>query len=210
MCVTAMDSLVVYIINIISCVLLYNYGHSADIKIASLFLGFVGQMQIIDYLFWKNLSCTSVNTQITRTAIVFNHLQPVVLIILQYMFGLKLSKASIYIVSIYIVCAIVYSILNFKNINCTTLSEKTKLVNWTWNKEKFSSLFYSLFLLSLIASCSNFENKEFGILFMVSGILTLLMGFLKPNLNESTGRIWCYYTALLPLLILGIVKYKKW
>ena len=205
-----MDSLVVYIVNIISCILLYFYGHSSDTKIASLFLAFVGQMQIIDYSFWKNLTCTSVNTQITRTGIVFNHLQPIVLILLQYKFGLKLSKLSIYIASLYTVVAVIYSVFNFYNVKCTTLSEKTKLVYWSWNKEKFYEVFYSLFLISIISSFSNFENKQFGGLMMVFAILTLVMGFIKPKLNESTGRMWCYYSAMIPFVLLGIVRYKNW
>ena len=206
MCVTATYSLVVYIVNMISCILLYHYGQTPDIKIASLFFAFVGQMQLVDYLFWKNLECTSINTQITRSGIVLNHLQPIVLIGLQYAFGLKLSKPSIYIASLYIVCAVIYSVYNFYNVKCTTLSQKTNVVYWKWNNEKFSKLMYSMFLLSFIVSCANFKNKQFGTLMMCFGIITLIMGFLKPKLNESVGRMWCHYSALLPLIILGIVK----
>ena len=206
MCITAFDSLIVYFTNIFSNILLYNYGKTKDCKVTALFLSFVGQMQIIDYLFWKNLECSSFNTKITQLGIVFNHLQPVVLIYLQNAFGLRISKASLVMVVLYSVFAVFYSAENFMNVKCTTLSLKNNVVFWQWNKEKYNPIMYSLFLASLLTSFGNFENKTFGYMMMFIGISTLIMGNLKPKLNESPGRMWCYYTAITPLLILMISR----
>ena len=53
MCITSFDSLLVYVVNIISTYLLYNFGGTDDAKVSALFLLFVGQMQIFDYIFWN-------------------------------------------------------------------------------------------------------------------------------------------------------------
>lgn len=206
MCITAFDSLIVYFTNIFSNILLYHYGKTKDCKITALFLCFVGQMQIIDYLFWKNLDCSPLNTKITQLGIIFNHLQPVVLIYLQNAFGLRISKESLFMVVLYCVFALFYSAENFINVKCTTLSPKNNIVFWQWNNEKYNSIMYSLFLLSLLTSFKNFESKPFGYMMMGIGISTLIMGTLKPKLNESPGRMWCYYTAITPLLILIISR----
>ena len=206
MCITAFDSLLVYVVNILSNILLFNYGKTKDCKITALFLSFVGQMQIIDFLFWKNLDCSPLNTKITQLGIIFNHLQPVVLIVLQNAFGLRISKVSLFVVVLYSVFALFYSAENFINVKCTTLSPENKVVFWQWNKEKYNSIMYSLFLLSFLTSSANFESKKFGYMMMVIGISTLIMGNLKPKLNESPGRMWCYYTAITPILILVISR----
>ena len=209
MCVTAIDSLAVYIINLISCILLFRYGKSPDIKVVALFFFFVGQMQIIDFLFWNNLTCNSKNTNITQAGIIFNHLQPIVLFILQVLFGLHIRKSSKVVLLLYLICSIAYSVYVIRKIKCTTLSESTGVIYWKWNDEKFSEIFYLLFFISIMVLCLNFKNTKLRYIFMTFGTLTLIMGMLKPKLNESPGRMWCYYSALIPVFILILVKILK-
>ena len=94
MCYTSKDSLYNYLINISVCFILYIYGNK-EIKLISLFLLFVGQMQIFDYLFF-NVS-DKINYIITKVATIFNHLQPIVLSLLFYYYGFKQSNISLII-----------------------------------------------------------------------------------------------------------------
>ena len=94
MCYTAKDSLNAYVINFISSILLYKYSNSNDMKILALFLLFVGQMQLFDYLFWVNLKCNKINKLVTKLAIIFNHLQPIVLFLLINYYGYNQSSFS--------------------------------------------------------------------------------------------------------------------
>ena len=71
MCYTANDSLIGYIINSISSILLYNISNDSQYKVIALFLLFVGQMQIFDFAFWKNQSCNSINQIITKNIVIY-------------------------------------------------------------------------------------------------------------------------------------------
>ena len=48
-------------------------------------------MQLFNYIFWKNQKYNNINKITTKIAILFNHLQPIILILLQYIYKFKLS-----------------------------------------------------------------------------------------------------------------------
>jgi hypothetical protein len=202
MCITAFDSIIVYIVNIISNILLYNYGGSIDTKITSIFLLFVGQMQLFDYIFWKTDKYSIVNKISTKLSIIFNHLQPILLYILQKYYGLKTNRVSTLLYYIYIYAAILYSINALKNVNYTEKSKKTGIIYWQWNFMKYNIFFYSLFMIFIISTIFNFNDKKYSYFLNSLVIITYIIGHYKPLLNETTGRIWCYYAASLPIIIL--------
>ena len=115
MCYSANDSLIAYKINLIISLIIFNYSIDNHIKVLSLFFLFVGQMQLFDYIFWKNQKYNNINKITTKIAILFNHLQPIILILLQYIYKFKLSLISIIVIIIYSILSIIYTFNAFLN-----------------------------------------------------------------------------------------------
>jgi hypothetical protein len=202
MCYTAQDSLNAYIINSISSILLYNISKDAQYKVISLFLLFVGQMQLFDYAFWKNQSCNMTNKVATKLAIAFNHLQPVVLYFLQNIYGFKQSLLSLITYYLYIFFGIFYNIEAFSSIDCT-LPVKG-IMDWKWNKLVGSDTYYFFFIAYLVVASFNFHTDSLKFLFAFLTLFTIVVANKTPVLNLSVGRIWCYYASLVPILLVGV------
>jgi hypothetical protein len=207
MCITSLDSILVYFINIASTYLLYNFGGSDDAKVTALFLLFVGQMQIFDYIFWETEKCSTLNKITTKIAILFNHFQPILLYYLLKHYGMNMSRLSTILKSLYIYAATIYSIFALYKVHCTGISEKTGIIYWEWNFMPFNKLFYLLFMIFMISTVNNFKDKKYSYFLNFLIVSTYILGHFKYVLNETTGRIWCYYAAILPVLVLGYLKY---
>jgi len=200
MCYTATDSLFNYIINAIVCCILYIFG-TKELKIISLFLLFVGQMQLFDYLFFK-ISNNIINYLITKIATIFNHLQPVVLSLLFYYYGYKQSKISLIILLLYCLFSTVYTFGNWNNVKLTKLDPNRNVLVWDWNKQPLNGITYFLFILYLTVASFNLKTPIIKYLFAIINIVTYYVATKTPILNISVGRIWCYYASLLPIVTL--------
>jgi hypothetical protein len=205
MCYTATDSLMAYFINFISSVILYNLSEDIEYKVISLFLLFVGQMQLFDYLFWKNQECNENNKLTTQMAIIFNHLQPIVLFLLQYYYGFRQTALATIIIILYGFYSIDYTTQALREVECT-LPDNNKM-DWKWNRLNNATLYYSLFLGYLVIAGFNFTEKSTQILFALISSITFIVATKTPILNYSVGRIWCYYASLMPVLILFVRRY---
>jgi len=205
MCYTATDSLMAYFINFISSIILYNISVDVQYKVISLFLLFVGQMQLFDYLFWTNQECNEKNELVTKMAIIFNHMQPIVLFLLQYYYGFQQTALATIIIILYAFYSIDYNKDALSNIKCT-LPDENKM-NWKWNKLNNARVYYGLFLSYLIIAGFNFNDTSTKILFALISSITFIVATKTPILNYSVGRIWCYYASLMPVLILFIRRY---
>ena len=206
MCYTANDSLLGYIINSISSILLYNVSNDAQYKVMALFLLFVGQMQIFDFAFWKNQSCNTLNHLATKLAIAFNHLQPIVFYLLQTLYGFKQSALSLTTLLFYVVFGIFYNYEAFSKINCTLPVQG--IMKWKWNHLPGKELYYLFFIAYLGVASFNFKDSIFQIVSLLISVLTFFIAHKTPILNISTGRIWCYYAAFMPLIFLGLYYFN--
>lgn len=200
MCYTENDSLLAYMINLITSILIYIYSNDEHLKVLSLFLMFVGQMQIFDYIFWKNQSCNEKNKLTTKLAILFNHMQPIILIFLQYIYGFELSILSIITIMGYFVMGILYTVNALNKVNCTLPTNE--VMDWKWNKQEFAGIYYFIFLLSLTVSSFNFKNTGVQYTSALINLVSFFVATKTPILNYSIGRIWCYYASLIPLFLL--------
>ena len=207
MCYTSSDSRNAYIINIISSLLLLSDYKDYDTKILAYFFLFVGQMQLFDYIFWKNQECNIINKTSTKFAIIFNHLQPIILYLLIKYYGYQQSKLSTIIIILYIIVAIKYTSDIWPNINCDQKEPvccslvKNDIIYWQWNDQYNNLSIYILFLLSLVVSSFDLQNKQNQIIFSFASVITFFVSLKIPKLNQSSGRIWCYMASLIPLFI---------
>jgi len=211
MCYSAQDSMIAYIFGTISNIYLFINSKNTDEKIIGLFLLFVSQMQLFDFLFWINKNCNKTNKNITKLAIIFNHLQPIVLYSL-----LKIYKYNTHITCditfyIFLILIIYYTIKNWPDKYCSEgdnvccslplskINDKT-IISWNWNNQKYNRTIYLIFLISLVIS--SLQLKTGNIIFAFVNVFTFLISFKIPNLNRSVGRLWCFIASLLTTLYL--------
>lgn len=210
-----------YIINIITCYILYYYhSNNSTYKIFALFFAFVGLMQLFDWIFWEHQDMSSdndkkINFIFTKIAMFANHLQPIVLAYLIYHYYGKLKDVSLVILILYIIFIIPYTINAYnqidytlqQKINVIDLKEPKPSLYWQWNSKYNSFIVYALFLIALsIFSLENF-SYPMNIIFAFINVFTFFLSDYYYK-GHSTGRFWCKNASLVPLLILILGELK--
>lgn len=228
MCYSEEQSKKSFVINLITCYSLYTYKVTPTYKILALFFGFVGIMQFFDIIFWstqniKDEKTANMNFITTKLAMFANHLQPIVLAYLIYIFTGKLGKFSMISILLYIVVISIYTINTYNKINYT-LIEKVSIrdtndlffpypddddirpsLKWEWNIQENANLVYALFLTTLmILSYENF-TYPFNIVLTFINLFTFVLSAFYYK-GQSLGRFWCKFAAWVPLLFILLDK----
>lgn len=228
MCYSEEQSRKSFVINLITCYALYNYKNTSTYKILALFFGFVGIMQLFDIIFWntqniKDQNIAKLNYITTKIAMFANHLQPIVLAYLIYLFTGKLGQASSIMVLIYTLVILFYTINTYHKIS-HTLIEKVSIrdtndllfpypeddeirpsLKWEWNLQENAIIVYLIFLTTLmILSYENF-NYPFNIVLTFINIFTFVLSAYYYK-GQSVGRFWCKFAAWVPLLFILMDK----
>ena len=205
-----------FIINVITCYILYNYNSNNNThKILALFFVFVGLMQLFDWIFWEHQNMSSenekrVNFIFTKISMIANHLQPIILAMILYLFNGKLHNLSICIVILYILVVVPYTTnlsIDYtlvKNVETNKNKTKTSLY-WQWNSAHNSYLVYATFLITL--SVLSFENFNYPMNIIL--IFINLSSFFLANFyykSEYVGRFWCETASIIPLILLILNK----
>ena len=197
MCFNAEVSIITYIIGMIGSFLLFKKNYIPE----AIFYAWVIQMQFIEFLLWKNQPCPSnKNLQVSKTGMIINHLEPIILwLAILYFSKRKLPLMINVLMLIFIISTILYS-LNLK-MECTTVSEQSKpYLHWKWNEGNFSAWYYVLFLVSLVVLSYYGLNKGYinSIIVLISFVVSLLI---YQNKNV-VGSMWCFFAAFGPWILL--------
>ena len=210
MCYSANTSLFVFSVYVLTSALLFVYPAKSNTpKILASFFMFVAVIQLFDYIFWthqdmRDKNTANVNYIFTKTAMIWNHMQPIVLAILILLYKARLTYASQLIILYYTLFAIVYSIIAYNKITYTLAidHENNKILYWEWNYIYIICwVFYSLFLLTLVILC--YENFEYPINIIACMICVLsfsLSGYYWKN--TIWGRYWCKIVGFIPIIFL--------
>lgn len=201
MCYNENVSIITYIVGIIGCILLIYNNYIPE----AIFYFFVIQMQLIEFMLWKNQLCNNININISKLGILINHMEPIILYIGIYFFSKKVLPIWIhYMMLLYLVGSIIYTIKVFKN-ECTTVTpDSSPHLHWKWNEGKFSGLYYTLFLTILvILSIYGIEN---GIIMSAIILCGFITSFYIYGNKHSIGAMWCFYAAIAPYLSLILYK----
>ncbi len=204
MCYSAEASAYAFFINTVGCLLLMQSEPALG-----LFFMFVGLMQLFDLVFWLNQSdVSSKNWFATKSAMIINHLQPVVLAwLLVYFKGTSLSLNSLTLLLAYVVCVSIYTINAWSLTSHTLVTQKSyPSLYWEWNDLPGSSVVYSLFLVCLVAL--SYDGFEYPLNLVISlfAIISFFLSAYYYKGRTAVGRFWCYFAAYAPLLLLAIVK----
>lgn len=217
MCYSLKASINSSIIGIISSFILYNNTSSKwskIFKILALFFSFVTLMQIYDIIFWKSLENgdgkTYTNFIFTKIAMITNHLQPLVL---AYLINtiIPLNNYSKFMVYIYFILGIVFSIKAFNKISYTIVTEESSpSLYWEWNnfdKSYFSDVVYTVFLMTFAILCLQLDSP-INIIMIITNFLTFFLSKWTYK-GSNVGRFWCVFAAYIPLFLLIINQITK-
>lgn len=223
MCYSLEQSKIAFTVNIFTCYILYIYKNSPTYKILALFFLFVGLIQFFDIIFWENQNIKDekqekINYITTKIAMIANHLQPIVLAILIYLFTGKLGKSSQIIILIYTIFVVFFSILAYKKINYTLVDEisvrhtneikpslnwtwRSKILNWPWRSKINTNLFYVFFLISyIVLFYENFKYPLNIFSIFIGGLSFILSAYYYKR--TLMGRFWCKVVAFMPIFFI--------
>jgi len=177
-----------------------------------LFYLFVGIMQFWDMIFWSYPTDTMVNQCATKAAMIWNHLEPVVLgLLIIFLMKEKLTKLSSIVFYVYIVSAIAYSVYVYGKLKGTEPTENTKgSLYWEWNNvTEFKWCFYAIFLVTLLVLVYSHFSGWIRNVSIISILGLFLFSWYKYSVKNSTGRFWCYFAAFVPLIYVFVLICKK-
>ena len=208
MCYSSSTSIKAFSIGIISSLLLVfltknKKNNNNDYKIIGLFFFFVTWMQLFDAIFWNYPPPSKTNEIATKFAIIFNHLQPIVLFLLIYYFHKgNVKQTSKWITLIYTILIIFYTGLLWNKVKYTTVTKRSNpSLDWSWNHQYGAPLVYFIFLVTLIVLF--FQNvKTGGKLAAFLTLVSFLFSLYKYQIKASSGRFWCYFAAFAPVIFL--------
>jgi hypothetical protein len=224
MCYSKEASRNIFVLNMITSYILFKYNvlfkfknsldNSLDNthKILALFFGFVGFMQLFDWILWSNQDFNDktqshINFTITKIAMIFNHLQPIILMLLIYTYKNEIKELSKYFTIIYAIIITIYTINVFNKIKYTSVGKDSRSLDWEWNVQSFANIVYFVFLLTMSILVYEHLGYPLNIILMFLGIFGLL--FSKSYFKSKTvGRFWCKMTAFIPLIIILLTEVK--
>ena len=194
MCFNEHVSITTYIFGMIGCINLY---YTYNLKIEAIFFAWVVQMQLIEYFLWKNQSCNQENINATKTGIIINHLEPVVLwISILLLSRHKLPDYVNILMIIFLLFTYFYSKDGFSD-KCT-VKEKTHLV-WSWNGMKNNMLYYPFFLLCMNLLLINGTDNGINLAILCTG--SFAVSYIIYYKEKSVGAMWCFFAAFCPWII---------
>lgn len=191
----------------------------------SIFLGWVSNMQLVEYFLWKNQpcqiskenkicnaneiqNCNKINQNITSAGLIINHLEPFILFISILIFSKRtLPIWLIILVCIFLICLLIVTI----NIETTkkTIEDKCTYVTeesnphlfWKWNFFNYYNIIYISFLIILcLLSYYGLFNNIFSTIII---LLSFLISFFIYSDKKIVGSMWCFAAAYVPWLIIG-------
>lgn len=217
MCYDLQTSLIALIINIVASIILFTVESKQktnnQLKAVALFFLFVGFMQFWDIVFWTHDATTKVNVYATKIAMIWNHLEPIILALLIYLFIGKLTVPSMIILVVYTVAIVAYSANIWSELGGTEVTKETcGSLYWKWNNMKGNILVYGLFLICFLMLCQQQFTGWVRWLCMVIITSTFFFSLYKYSINASVGRFWCYFAAFCPIFFLignAFLAHKK-
>ena len=207
MCINEKVSLSVFILCTVTCTYLYKRNNRNDKWIAVLFI-YLGSMQFLEYLMWKDQECKGLNQFATNIGFWHNILQPVVSLAIAYYFTDGNLPNWIYMIFI------VYIIYSFPKIwkskkdnQCSKpCGSDTVGLSWEYTNTNNSTIVWGIFCLALSAPLFAMEQWIYGILVIFTYILSYFISIYRcPNYKiPPNGSWWCFMAGFIPLLALKI------
>lgn len=209
MCYTVESSLVALVTGALGALALAWTGDPSEVILALLFL-FVITMQFFDAIFWStekqvkqgDRGAYIINSFFTKAAMLYNHLQPLVLGgLIVYVTGSSLPVWSTFALLIYGVVATLYTARVWTETTVTLEQPPAKPgLFWQWTKGEHYEKMYTAFMATIaILFVENLSGKA-TLLGLTLTAGTLFFSLERHGGKSDAGRWWCNYAAYIPLL----------
>jgi len=200
MCITKEISLLTFTVCSLSCLYLFKRNKKND-RLFSLLFGYIGFVQFLEYLMWIDQECSGFNQKVTKISGYFIILQPIISVLLFYLFIKIDIPPYIYgITLLYIFYAIPILYSNIKDNQCSKPCEGSEIgLHWPWVPDNI--FLWTLFFLSLSLPFLLINN---GIYFSLMTMVWILSGLIgsyrcKGILPIPSGSLWCLMAFTGPL-----------
>jgi len=179
----------------------------------SILFAYLGTMQLLEYLMWKDQECNGLNQIATNIGFIHNILQPLISLLIAYYFTGGKLPLYIYIIFILYLTTSLPEIIKVKKENQCSLPCNGGNVGLAWKYTNTNNKYYvwSVFCLALIVPFLSMKRngKLYGGIIMVAYIIAHLISNVRCPNNQGSppnGSWWCIMAVLIPLLAIKINK----
>jgi hypothetical protein len=197
MCFNASASMISFITGTLSSLVLFYYN-----KPLAVFLLFVTFMQVFDYIFWQNQEKNRMNAITTKVAMIFNHLQPIVLALSLIYFGKTLPPLSIFFITLYTIIISLYTYIHWNKVDYTLVTPQSSPgLFWQWNYQEYRYVTYFIYLCTIIVLLLQNIEYPLNIIIVLFTVGTFIFSYFSHLKIKSVGRMWCHYSGFIPVFI---------
>ncbi|MBE34500.1 MAG: hypothetical protein CMI16_02900 [Opitutaceae bacterium] len=212
MCVNWQVSLLAFVVAEAACLALWVRNRPHHDRWVSLFSGYIGLMQLLEFLMWRDQACGAVNVAATQLAFVQNLLQPVVACVVAWWHcenGLAWYSMCLFVVwvGVYVPAQLSQWDAEACTLACGDPDSRSGLAFPYTDFERIPgstpravAVWWALFAATL---CSPFLHGRHTALYCWLGIGTWLLGYgisvARPcHRGPTAGSWWCLLATLVP------------
>lgn len=209
MCISEEVSILSFTICSLSCIYLFKRNNKNDRWIA-IFFGYLGIMQFLEYLMWKDQECSGLNQYATDLAFLHGIFQPVLSILIAYYFTNGRIPFYIYIIFFLYITTTLPEFIKLKKDNqCSLPCGKDSIgLSWKFANSQYSGYIGIIFCLA--ASLPFLLMEKQGIIYAGLIISTYILAYFIslyrcPNsVYPPNGSLWCIMATLIPVIAIKI------
>ena len=208
MCINENVSLITFLTCSLICCYLY-YRNKLDDRWIALFFGYLGLIQFLEYLMWKDQKCTGLNQLATNISFFHITLQPILSIFMAFYYRRNLFSKLFYIPFIlYILFSVPFIIKAKKPNQCSLPCTKEQIgLSWEYTSTEYNIIVWTLFLMAL--SSPLLLIKKYGNKLFLSTTITYIIAHIissnrcsSQNVTPANGSWWCLMAVVGPIIVL--------
>lgn len=219
MCFDSNSSITSYFIGTVFSTISFIITKNKYIKQLCIFIFAFTQIQILEYIIWKDQKCSGMNQTASSLLLPFLYFQPIALFTSGYFFNNFIFPNYICIFfSIFFSYLAIESYINSDKSFCSKPSNKSGHLIWpTLNYElsKFKEVKLKLYISSILLPFLFLKNEFLGINSFLFGVFGLLytrhyISYKKNNnisfieLFQGWESKWCYISVYFSIIVFGL------
>ena len=206
MCFNYKVSFLTFIIGIVSSISLIKFGNNKykiDNLVFGIFFIFISAIQLMDFLFWIDISNKiGINHITTLLGPILNVGQPIILYLIKLIIfkpkinNFNYTDITVGILNILYMIYLINMYINFILYGKLTTGVKHGHLSWPWIK--FANPIFYLFLVTV----NIFYLTDVYYSLYIFLIINLFFFISYKYFYDSLGELWCFFGAFLPILFI--------
>lgn len=208
MCINDKVSILAFMFCSFTCLFLYKRNKRND-KWVCIMFGYLGLMQLLEYLMWIDQDCNGLNQFATDLGFVHNILQPIISLLVAFIFIKNIPIWQYSITMAYLLYSLPKIWESKKTGQCSKPCSKDEIgLSWKYTNTEHATIVWLIFTLAL--SSPFLLMKKNGIIYFLLFIITYIISHFiavnrcKNSIIPSNGSWWCLMATLIPFMALFI------